>query len=72
MPKYNHFCHRTGRLGRAVAILTSTDIACTEIGSCTITTISAIWVKINKEKCAPLIVCCIYQPPEASKDSSLE
>ena len=68
----NHFCHRKGRLGGGVAILTSNVISCKELCSNTTSTISAIWVKINKEKCAPLIICCIYHPPGASNDSTLE
>ena len=68
----NHFCHRKGRLGGGVAILTSNVISCKELCSHTTSTISAIWIKINKEKCAPLIICCIYHPPGASNDSTLE
>ena len=52
-------------IGGRVGILTSSNLTTTDVTSHTTKTFLAMWVKVHQDKCTPLVVGCIYHPPDA-------
>ena len=70
---YQHFyCHRKNRIGGGVAILTTESLPTTLLSSYTTPTFSAIWTISKIENYDDMVTGCIYHPPNAEIDDTLE
>ena len=67
-----HFCHRKSRIGGGVCILLQDHLNAVAVSSETTSTYSALWVKINIKSYYPIIVACIYHPPNADESKTLD
>ena len=68
----SYYCHRKNRIGGGVGILACETLTTKLLDSHTTSTFSAIWILIKKEKCAPLIIGCVYHPPNSSEAETLD
>ena len=68
----NHFANRSKRIGGGVAILSSTHLGASIISTHKTRTLSAAWILISYKQCKPLIVCCIYHPPNCDQTTTLD
>ena len=59
----NYFSHRKDRIGGGVGILVHHNIKATLMSSYTSRTMSAVWVMLDITSCSPVIMGCIYHPP---------
>lgn len=64
-------CHRQNRIGGGVAALTCSSLAFTKVESYTSPTVSTIWLKHKRPSQKPIIYCCLYHPPSASDDITI-
>ena len=73
LPGYqNFFCHRSNRVGGGVGILAANDLNTSEISSHTTSTYSGIWTLSHLENYGQIITACIYHPPDAEADETLD
>ena len=65
-----HITNRVDRIGGGVAILTADSLSAKCVESYTSTTLSAIWIYANINR-HPLIIGCIYHPPNSDADTTI-
>lgn len=68
----SHFSNRKGRVGGGVCILSSTKLSATLLSTFTTRTVSAAWILVKVKAHRPLIVGCLYHPPNADRSATLE
>ena len=68
----NHFANRSKRIGGGVAILSSSHLDVTVLSTHKSRTVSAVWVLVSYKNFKPLIICCIYHPPNADQTTTIE
>ena len=69
---YGHFCNRLNRMGGGVAIYTKNCLNAEVVESYTSQKLSAIWVKVAISTTSNIIYVCVYHPPDASDNATLE
>ena len=73
LPGYqNFYCHRSNRIGGGVGILAANELKTSVISSHTTSTFSGIWTLSHIENYTPIITACIYHPPDAAFDDTLD
>ena len=68
----NQFSNRKNRIGGGVRILTSSDLNASCLSTYTTRTISAAWFLVKIASHKPLIIGCVYHPPNADHTTSIE
>ena len=69
---FYHFANCSKRLGGGVAILSSSHLDVTVLSTHKSRTVSAAWVLVSYKNFKPLIICCIYHPPNADQTTTIE
>jgi hypothetical protein len=73
LPSYQHFfCNRKNRTGGGVGILVADGFPTTLLSSCSTSTYSAVWTLSLLENYGHIITGCIYHPPDAQADKTLD
>ena len=67
----NFFCHRKNRICGGVSILARESLNVTHLTSHTTKTFSALWLFLHDNKYL-IIVGCIYHPPNADNNTTLD
>jgi exonuclease III len=68
----NLFANRQDRIGGGVCMLTDAKLETTILSTHTTTTVSAAWILVQQSSAKPLIISCIYHPPNGDRSSTLE
>ena len=68
----SHFSNRKGRVGGGVCILSSSHLNATLLCTYITRTVSAAWILIQVKTHRPVIIGCIYHPPNSDQGSTLE
>ena len=64
--------NRSNRIGGGVCIYTRATIAANKVASYTSRTTSAVWIKAQLPNIHPIIYACIYHPPSATAEDTLD
>ena len=68
----NQFSNKENRIGGGVRILTSSDLNASCLSTYTTRTISAAWFLVKIASHKPLIIGCVYHPPNADNTTFIE
>ena len=68
----SHFSNRKNRVGGGVCVLSSTDLNATLLTTHTTKTLSAAWILVQVKTHRPIIIGCIYHPPNADHNTTSE